>query len=383
MSRDITWWAQRDSNPRHLPCKGSALAELSYAPDKPLSLPVGSGHPECHHHADDGTAAGQDRDRRRRRADAGRDDRQRSGDGDHVRARGRAWCCSSTVTRAPRQTTRRADRAEGARQVASRVRHHGDEAPARSSAAAVEALRPDRHPAQQRRHRRRRRRRRTTWPRRPTTGSWTSTCGPCGAPAKPCVPVMREQGSGVIINISSIASIARAGALTAYKMSKAGVNALTQNLALTNAKYGIRVNAIMPGLMDTPMAVERIAAAGGVDREQLIADARAARCRSAARGHGLGRRQRRAVPRLGRSGVHHRRAPARRRWPERAHRLSHGSPSSFTSVGVPRAERRAADWLDAATGVRRAPWSSTIRSRPSASTITPPASCDGCSIAPA
>ena len=46
------------------------------------------------------------------------------------------------------------------------------------------------------------------------------------------------------------------GTLTAYKLSKAGVNALTQNLALTNAKHGIRANAIMPGFIDTPMAVD-------------------------------------------------------------------------------------------------------------------------------
>ena len=89
---------------------------------------------------------------------------------------------------------------------------------------------------------------------------------------KAVVPVMREQGrGGVIINISSIAAIAGAGALTAYKMSKAGVNALTQNLALTNAKYGIRANAIMPGFIDTPMAVDAPAAAGGTPRAEVAA----------------------------------------------------------------------------------------------------------------
>jgi NAD(P)-dependent dehydrogenase (short-subunit alcohol dehydrogenase family) len=89
---------------------------------------------------------------------------------------------------------------------------------------------------------------------------------------KAVVPVMREQESGgVIINISSIAAIAAAGALTAYKMSKAGVNALTQNLALTNAKYGIRANAIMPGFIDTPMAVDAPAAALGTPRAEVAA----------------------------------------------------------------------------------------------------------------
>ena len=89
------------------------------------------------------------------------------------------------------------------------------------------------------------------------------------------VPVMRAAGSGgSIINISSLASVAGAGRLTAYKISKAGVNALTQNLALTNAKHGIRVNAILPGFIDTPMAVDAAAAASGTDRQQY-ADARA------------------------------------------------------------------------------------------------------------
>ena len=85
------------------------------------------------------------------------------------------------------------------------------------------------------------------------------------------VPHMREQGSGAIVNISSFAAIAAATTLTAYKISKAGVNALTQNLALSNARFGIRANAIMPGFIDTPMAVDATTAARGVTREQLAA----------------------------------------------------------------------------------------------------------------
>lgn len=87
---------------------------------------------------------------------------------------------------------------------------------------------------------------------------------------KHALPVMREQGGGVITNISSVAAIAATGLVT-YKVSKAGVNALTQQLALANARYGIRVNAIMPGLMDTPMAVAGTAAARGREIEQVRA----------------------------------------------------------------------------------------------------------------
>ncbi|MDD9940046.1 MAG: SDR family oxidoreductase [Myxococcales bacterium] len=84
------------------------------------------------------------------------------------------------------------------------------------------------------------------------------------------LPVMRRQESGVILNISSIASICSAPIL-AYKSSKAALNALTHTLATSNAKYGIRANAILPGLMNTPMAIESISKARGVSREELIA----------------------------------------------------------------------------------------------------------------
>lgn len=88
------------------------------------------------------------------------------------------------------------------------------------------------------------------------------------------VPILRTSDHGAIVNISSLASIAAAGNLTAYKLSKAGVNALTQNLAVTNAKHGLRANAILPGFIDTPMAVDATARALGTDRS-TIADVRA------------------------------------------------------------------------------------------------------------
>ena len=88
------------------------------------------------------------------------------------------------------------------------------------------------------------------------------------------VPALRTSGRGAIVNVSSLASIAAAGNLTAYKISKAGVNALTQNLALTNAKHGVRANAILPGFIDTPMAVDAQARALSMERADL-AEARA------------------------------------------------------------------------------------------------------------
>ncbi len=83
------------------------------------------------------------------------------------------------------------------------------------------------------------------------------------------LPVMRQQRSGSIINVSSIAAICSTG-IVAYKTSKAGVNALTHQIALENAKYNIRANAILPGLMNTPMAIEGISKARGIAKEELI-----------------------------------------------------------------------------------------------------------------
>jgi NAD(P)-dependent dehydrogenase (short-subunit alcohol dehydrogenase family) len=84
------------------------------------------------------------------------------------------------------------------------------------------------------------------------------------------LPVMREQRAGCIINISSIAAVCSVTSLTAYKISKAGVNAMTQTLAIGNAKYGVRVNAIMPGLINTPMAIEGHMKARKIAKEDLI-----------------------------------------------------------------------------------------------------------------
>jgi len=79
---------------------------------------------------------------------------------------------------------------------------------------------------------------------------------------KHVVPVMREQGFGSIVNISSLASLA-GGNQVAYEVSKAGMNRLTTSVANANAAHGIRCNAVLPGLMDTPMAISGIAQAIG------------------------------------------------------------------------------------------------------------------------
>jgi len=86
---------------------------------------------------------------------------------------------------------------------------------------------------------------------------------------KHALPVMRQQGSGSIVNISSMAA-RLVYPFLGYKATKAAVIALTENLAGANARYGVRVNVILPGLMNTPMAVEARVAAG-TPREEVIA----------------------------------------------------------------------------------------------------------------
>jgi NAD(P)-dependent dehydrogenase (short-subunit alcohol dehydrogenase family) len=85
---------------------------------------------------------------------------------------------------------------------------------------------------------------------------------------KHVLPLMRRQGFGSIVNISSVAAVCSTPFL-AYKTSKAAMNAMTQQMAMSSARFGVRVNAVMPGLMDTPMAIESIRAASGVDADDL------------------------------------------------------------------------------------------------------------------
>jgi NAD(P)-dependent dehydrogenase (short-subunit alcohol dehydrogenase family) len=70
----------------------------------------------------------------------------------------------------------------------------------------------------------------------------------CVLSCQAALPVMRDQGAGSIVNISSIAALASATRLTAYKLSKAAINALSQSLAIDNAAHGIRVREPVPPL---------------------------------------------------------------------------------------------------------------------------------------
>jgi len=87
---------------------------------------------------------------------------------------------------------------------------------------------------------------------------------------KHAVPVMREQRSGVILMISSLAAIEKYPYVT-YKATKAAMIAFTEQLAIQNAEFGVRANVILPGLMDTPMAVDTRARKSGKSRAEVAA----------------------------------------------------------------------------------------------------------------
>lgn len=87
---------------------------------------------------------------------------------------------------------------------------------------------------------------------------------------KHAVPVMRERRAGVILMISSLAAIEKYPYVT-YKATKAAMIAFTEQLAIQNAEFGIRANVILPGLMDTPMAVDTRARKSGKSRAEVAA----------------------------------------------------------------------------------------------------------------
>ncbi len=85
---------------------------------------------------------------------------------------------------------------------------------------------------------------------------------------KHVLPAMKANGGGAIVNISSTSSLS-ARPTVAYKTTKGALNTMTQHIAMENARHGIRANVIVPGLIDTPMAIERRAEESGRSRDMI------------------------------------------------------------------------------------------------------------------
>ena len=99
----------------------------------------------------------------------------------------------------------------------------------------------------------------------------------CFITCKHVLPHMLERKSGAIVNVSSVAAIRYTGyPYAAYYAAKAAVNNFTMGLALQYARDGIRVNAIMPGLMNTPLIFQQISGQYA-NAEEMVA-ARDAAC---------------------------------------------------------------------------------------------------------
>ena len=81
---------------------------------------------------------------------------------------------------------------------------------------------------------------------------------------------MRAQGSGAIVNCSSIAGLVGGPGRPSYTASKHGVIGLTTSAAMEDAPRGIRINAVCPGTIETPMVAD-MTAKGELDRDEATA----------------------------------------------------------------------------------------------------------------
>ena len=90
--------------------------------------------------------------------------------------------------------------------------------------------------------------------------------------SRAAVAVMKEQGSGAIVNFGSIWGEVGAAGVMAYCASKGAVHQITRAMALDHVKEGIRINAVCPGEVNTPMLTSERSAPVTADMMQALAD---------------------------------------------------------------------------------------------------------------
>ncbi len=76
--------------------------------------------------------------------------------------------------------------------------------------------------------------------------------------AKLAYPLLKNRGGGAIVNVSSVHAVATSSNVSSYAASKGGLLALTRSMAIEFAADNVRVNAILPGAVNTPMLYEHL-----------------------------------------------------------------------------------------------------------------------------
>jgi NAD(P)-dependent dehydrogenase (short-subunit alcohol dehydrogenase family) len=96
---------------------------------------------------------------------------------------------------------------------------------------------------------------------------------------KSCLPTMKEQGSGAIVVMGSDQSFIGKRNSFAYGVSKGALASMAKTTALDYAPYNIRVNAVCPGTIETPLfhnAIDNYVARSGADKNEVVAEEAAA-----------------------------------------------------------------------------------------------------------
>ena len=143
----------------------------------------------------------------------------------------------------------------------ARRRRHRRRPGARDVRGGPREVRPHRRPLQQRGHQPHRRRARARDRRsRPGSASRTSTCASVFLCCKHGIPHLLEAGGGSVINTASfVAVMGAATSQISYTASKGGVLSMSRELGVEFARRGVRVNALCPGPVDTPLLEELFA----------------------------------------------------------------------------------------------------------------------------